>query len=269
MTTCLRSPTELPATATVPAPPFPAGRVLVVADPRGAGAEMAAALRASGFEVTVETDGVAACAALQLQPVEGLVVDLDLGLAPTPGAGGAAGPDAGAGDGPGGEASTGGRPGLDVVHRARQADASLPVLVGAREGDVARRLHALELGADDYLARPLALEELVARLWVRVRRRQAEAASLLKAGRLELDLRSHAVRAAGAPVSLTGREFALLKLLVEARGRTVPRPVLQERLSEWGELPASNAVDVHVHRIRRKVGRENIHTFRGGYAVAA
>jgi len=70
-------------------------------------------------------------------------------------------------------------------------------------------------------------------------------------------------------VALTGREFALLRLLVEAGGRTVPRPVLQERLGEWGGAPASNAVDVHVHRIRRKVGRENIHTFRGGYAVAA
>jgi DNA-binding response OmpR family regulator len=218
-----------------------AAHVLVVEDDLALAAAMSASLRDAGFQVVCCDDGIAACMVLQCDAVDAVVLDLDLR----------------------------GMPGLDLLQRARQGDGGLPVIALGDDPGVGHRVHAIELGADDYLLKPVAPEDLVVRVRSLVRRRRTEAEMLLRAGRLEIDLRSHSVRADGTPVVLTGREFALLKLLVEAGGRTVPRPVLQERLGEWGEVPESNAVDVHVHRLRRKVGRENIHTFRGGYAVAA
>lgn len=248
-----------PEPAEAPAPaPLPAPRVLLVDGGSPATAALAGSLREAGFSLTQAADALAGCAALERLRIDALVVDLDQALpldgCPAPHAGLTRDPATSP---------------IELMRRARQADTALPVLALAAAPALAARVQAIEWGADDYLVKPVPPDDLVVLLRARVHRRRAESADRLRAGHLELDLRHQHVSADGRPVALTAREFALLTMLVEAGGRTVARAALQERLGAWGGTPASNAVDVHVHRIRRKVGRENIHTFRGGYAVAA
>ena len=166
-------------------------------------------------------------------------------------------------------------PGLDgfeMIRRIRAAGVVTPVLCLTALGEVASRVRGLELGADDYLAKPFALAELLARIRALVRRRERPLANRVQVGDLCVDISAHQVKRAGKTVVLTPREFDLLAYLVRNEGSVVSRQMIIERV--WGEGfdSYSNAIDVHVNNLRNKVDRpfeaRLIHTVKGvGYVV--
>ncbi len=166
-----------------------------------------------------------------------------------------------------------GLPRLDgqrVIRKARAAGASVPVLVLTARDAVAQRVEALDGGADDFLAKPFDPAELLARLRALLRRRKgAPRMDLVFAG-IELDPASFQARLDGKVLDLPRREFALLRSLVEADGRVVSRDFLQQRMYGWDEDASTNALEVLVHHLRRKLGTERIGTVRGiGYRLLA
>jgi DNA-binding response OmpR family regulator len=156
--------------------------------------------------------------------------------------------------------------GFDVLREMRARGDRMPVVVLTARGGVPDRVEGLELGADDYLAKPFAFDELLARVRARLRARPE---TVLRTGDVEVDLISRTVRAGDRAVELTAREFALLETLVRHRGEALSR---EQLLSEvWGLDfdPRSNLVDVYVGYLRKKVGEELIQTVRGvGYRLA-
>ncbi len=213
--------------------------LLVEDDPmRGAGVRRALALQ--GHAVDWVQDGIAAEEALAGEPYD--VVLLDLGLPR--------------------------KRGLDVLRELRRRGRTVPVLVLTAQDAIPDRVAGLDAGADDYLAKPFDLDELAARVRALQRRSSGRADPVLEHGPLRLDPASHEVTLAGAPVALSPREFALLHALLEHPGRPMSRARLEERLYGWSEQVESNAVEVHVHALRRKLGAEWIKTLRGvGYMV--
>lgn len=158
--------------------------------------------------------------------------------------------------------------GLTVLRRARERGLRLPVLIltarDAREDKIA----GLDSGADDYLTKPFDLDELQARLRALVRRAAGEARPRISHGRLELDPATREVWHDGEQVSLSAREYALLEDLMRHRLQLRSRSQLEESLFAWGEEVGSNIVEVYVHHLRRKFGREVIETVRGmGYRL--
>ncbi len=158
--------------------------------------------------------------------------------------------------------------GLEVLRDLRRRRVRVPVLVLTALDAIPDRVAALDSGADDYLVKPFDLDELAARLRALQRRSGGRAEPVIDHGRLRLDPASREVSLDGAPVALTTREFSLLQALLEHPGRPMSRARLEERLYGWGEQVESNAVEVHVHALRRKLGPEWIKTLRGvGYMV--
>ncbi len=197
-------------------------------------------LRQLGHAVDWVRDGAEADLALAGEPYD--VVLLDLGL---PGKGG-----------------------LDVLRDLRRRGRGVPVVIITAQDAVSQRVAGLDAGADDYLVKPFDLDELAARVRAVQRRSSGRAEPLVEHGPLTLNPASHEVFLAGAPVALSAREFALLQALLEHPGRPISRARLEERLYGWEEQVASNAVEVHVHALRRKLGAEWIKTLRGvGYMV--
>lgn len=216
-------------------------RILLAEDDALLGDALQAGLRQAGFEVDWVRDGVAAEHALAGAPYAALVLDLGLPR----------------------------RSGEQLLARLRAAGGRLPVLILTARGGVEDRIRGLDSGADDYLMKPANLQELAARLRALVRRARGEATPKLRAGGIELDPATREVSLRGAPVVLQPREFALLHELLLNAGRALSRDQLEERLYAWGEEVGSNAVEVHVHHLRRKLGPEVIRTVRGvGYLVA-
>ncbi len=204
----------------------------------GAGVERG--LRRAGHAVDWVQDGEAAEQALATEPYD--VVLLDLGL-PRKG-------------------------GLEVLRSLRRRRGQVPVLVLTAQDAVADRVAGLDAGADDYLVKPFALDELAARVRAVARRSGGRAAPLLENGPLVLDPATREVRLDGVPVALSPREVSLLHALLEHPGRPMSRTRLEERLYGWNEQVESNAVEVHVHALRKKLGAEWIKTLRGvGYMV--
>ncbi len=215
-------------------------RLLLVEDDRMLGASVQRGLRQQGHAVDWVQDGDAAELALAGEPYE--VVLLDLGL-PRKG-------------------------GLEVLANARGRRNRAPVLILTARDAVADRVAGLDAGADDYLVKPFDLDELAARVRALKRRSSGRAEPKIEHGRLTLDPAGHEVFLDGAPVALSAREFTLLQALLEHPGRPLSRAQLEERLYGWGEEVESNAVEVHVHALRRKLGSEWIKTLRGvGYMV--
>jgi two-component system response regulator QseB len=141
------------------------------------------------------------------------------------------------------------------------------VVITAQDA-ISQRVAGLDAGADDYLVKPFDLDELAARVRAVQRRSGGRADPVIEHGRLTLNPATHEVFLAGAPVALSAREFALLHALLEHAGRPISRARLEERLYGWEEQVASNAVEVHVHALRRKLGADSIKTLRGvGYVV--
>ena len=215
-------------------------RILVVEDDPLLGDGLKAGLAQAGFATDWVRDGVAADLALKVDSHAAVVLDLGLPRLE----------------------------GLEVLRRMRAAGDRTPVLVLTARDAVEDRIKGLDSGADDYVLKPFDLHELAARLRALIRRSAGEAAALLRVGELELDPAARRVQLKGRSVELPGREFALLHALMLAAGRVLTREQLAERLYAWGEEVESNAIDVHVHHLRRRLGPALIRTVRGvGYLL--
>ena len=159
--------------------------------------------------------------------------------------------------------------GLDLLAKWRKAGEMLPVLLLTARNTSRDRIGGLDSGADDYLGKPFDLDELAARVRAIARRGSGHASPVLRSGEVELDPAARVVCKAGADVNLSRRELAVLEALMEQPGRILSRAQLEERLYGWQEDIESNAVEVHVHKLRQKLGRELIETVRGeGYRVS-
>lgn len=223
-------------------------RILVVEDDVGIADGLQANLQQRGYAVDRCGTLAHAWAALQGETFDAVL--LDLGLP----------------DGDGGVL-------LQRLRQARAAPGVLPapdtpvLIMTARDG-VQHRIAGLNLGADDYLVKPFDVDELEARLRALLRRAAGRASPVIRHGTLEVNPATHGVTRAGLPVELSPREFAVLLVLLESRGRVQSRQQLEARLYNWQDAIESNAVEVHVHHLRRKLGSTLIHTMRGvGYFI--
>lgn len=158
--------------------------------------------------------------------------------------------------------------GLELLKELRQRGNMLPVLIITARDSVADCVSGLNSGADDYLVKPFDLNELIARVRALLRRNAGRAQSLLVCGSLSLDPITHEVTHQGKNITLSAREFALLHTLMEKPGAVLSRTQLEERLYGWNEEVESNAVEVHIHHLRKKLGTDVIGNVRGvGYMI--
>ena len=159
--------------------------------------------------------------------------------------------------------------GIEVLRGLRAKKHSLPVLILTARDTVDDRIKGLDAGADDYLVKPFDLGELNARLRALLRRAGGQPAPVLSAAGLSLDPATRRVLAEGREVELSAKEYALLHALMQHPGRALSRAQLEQHLYAWGEEIGSNAVEVYIHHLRRKLGADAIRTLRGiGYVVA-
>ncbi len=213
-------------------------RLLLVEDDPVLGDGLKTGLSQAGFTVDWAQDGAAADAALDCEQFA--LAILDLGLPRLEG--------------------------LEVLRRLRRRGQTLPVLILTARDSTGEKVAGLDAGADDYLIKPIDLDELAARIRALLRRAGGRAAPVLEVGPLRLDPASHQVELEGLPVNLSTREFSILQLLVENAGRVISRSQLEAALYGWGDSLESNAVEVHIHHLRKKLGSDSIRTLRGvGY----
>lgn len=159
--------------------------------------------------------------------------------------------------------------GLTLLKRLRDDNNNIPVLIVTARDAVSDRVAGLNLGADDYLVKPFDLNELIARVYALIRRHAGRARREMRLGGLLLDPLTREVALAGQPIALSQREFALLECLMESPGAVLSKEELEERIYGWEEEVSSNAVEVHLHKLRRKLGAEWIRNVRGvGYKMA-
>lgn len=159
--------------------------------------------------------------------------------------------------------------GLTLLTELRAAGSDVPVLVATARDAVPERIAGLEAGADDYVLKPYDLDELITRVRVLLRRRAGSGSALLRSGPLVLDTIRRTVSCDGEVVELSAREFAVLEALMHQPGAVVSRERLEDAVYGWGAEVSSNAIEVHLHNLRRKLGAELIKNVRGvGYRVA-
>ncbi|MFY7856734.1 MAG: response regulator [Rubrivivax sp.] len=218
-------------------------RLLIVEDDPDLGDAVARGLRQAGHAVDWFTDGAQADAALQTAGFDAIV--LDLGLP--------------------------GRDGMHWLARWRQQGRDVPVLILTARDAVAQRIAGLDAGADDYLVKPIAIDELAARLRALSRRAAGRPQSVWTHGPLTFDPASRQATWQGVALDLTGREAALLEVLLQNPQRVLTRQQIVDKLYDWQAAePESNALEVHVHHLRRKTHARLIRTVRGlGYALGA
>ena len=162
------------------------------------------------------------------------------------------------------------RDGLSVLRALRAKGSEVPVLIVTARDAVTDRVAGLDAGADDYLVKPFDLDELAARVRAVMRRRAGRAQSVMRVGDLEIEAAAKRVKYRGKDVALSAREYALLEALADRPGRVMSRAQLEERLYGWDEEIASNAVEVHIHALRRKLDPALIRNVRGlGYSLEA
>lgn len=158
--------------------------------------------------------------------------------------------------------------GVDVISALRRRGDRTPALLLTARDALGDRVQGLDCGADDYVVKPVHLEELAARVRAMLRRAEGDPAPLQQVGALALDPAARSASLDGVALELSPREYALLEALAARPGRALSRAQLEDALYGWGEEVASNAVEVHVHHLRRKLGAEWIRTLRGvGYAL--
>jgi two-component system OmpR family response regulator/two-component system response regulator QseB len=215
-------------------------RILVVEDDALLGDALQAGLRGLGFAVDWLRDGAAAEAALRGEAFSAVVLDLGLPRLA----------------------------GLELLRTIRARGDRTPVIVVTARDALDDRVQGLDGGADDYVVKPVAIAELAARLRALVRRSQGAATGQIDVGELHIDPAARTVALAGRPVELQPREFALLLELALQAGRVLTRSQMEARLYEWDRALDSNAIEVHVHHLRRKLAPELIRTIRGvGYMM--
>ena len=157
--------------------------------------------------------------------------------------------------------------GFELLRRLRETKKT-PVLMLTARTKVRDRIHGLDTGADDYLAKPVDLDELAARLRALIRRTTGNSTSVVKVGDVEIDMAARTVALRGEPIVLTAREFALLEFLAKNCGRIITRTQLYEHMLDENDESFSNVVDVHVSNLRKKLGHDFIATHRGqGYSI--
>jgi two-component system OmpR family response regulator len=160
--------------------------------------------------------------------------------------------------------------GLDLLRELRRQGADAPVIILTAQDQIAARIEGLNSGADDYLVKPFDLSELSARIAAVARRYSGNANPLLRRGELEIDLARRIVSVAGKPVDLTAREWAVLERLVRHPNALIAKTDIEDSLYEFGAEIESNAVEVYVSRLRKKLGHDTIRTVRGaGYVIGA
>jgi two-component system OmpR family response regulator/two-component system response regulator QseB len=215
-------------------------RVLIVEDDPLLGDALVAGLKQRGFEPDWVQDGREAQTVMRVEPFAAII--LDLGLP--------------------------GLTGLELLRTERARGNKVPVLILTARDAVQDRIKGLDSGADDYVVKPMDLDELAARLRALVRRSKGEPAPLLRVGDVALDPAARTVTRDAEAVDLQPREFTLLQELMLNAGRVLSREQLEERMYRWGEEVESNAVEVHVHHLRRKLGADIVKTIRGvGYVM--
>ena len=215
-------------------------RILLVEDDPQLGDGLSVGLRQAGFAVDWVRDGQSADHALASESFDLLVLDLGLPRLS----------------------------GMDVLQQARRRGQKLPILILTARDATGDKIAGLDAGADDYLVKPIDIDELAARIRALSRRSAGRAAPLLIHGELQLDPAAHTVRVAGQEMDLSAREFSLLQLLLENTGRVLTRSQLEQSLYGWRDEPDSNALEVHIHHLRKKLGTDLIRTLRGvGYTI--
>jgi DNA-binding response OmpR family regulator len=215
-------------------------RVLIVEDEPLLGDALQVGLREKGFAAEWLRDGQAADEALRTEGFA--VVILDIGLPRLDG--------------------------LKLLRRLRARNERTPVLLLTARDAIDDRVRGLDAGADDYVVKPVALAELAARIRALVRRSGGGASPILTVGPLSLDPAAHRVTFQNSEIELSSREFALLHELMANAGRVLTREQLEVRLYEWDQALESNAIEVHIHHLRKKLGANVIHTVRGvGYLM--
>jgi two-component system response regulator QseB len=215
-------------------------RLLLVEDDAMIGEAIRAGLKREGFTVDWVHDGESASRVLRTEPFDLLLLDLGL---PRKG-------------------------GLEVLTAARAQGQELPVLIITARDAISDRVQGLDAGADDYLVKPFDLDELAARIRALLRRKSGRTAPAVEHRGVVLNPATHTVTREGREIALSPKEFALLRLLMERPGTILSRARIEERLYGWGEEVESNAVEVHIHGLRRKLGADFILNVRGvGYRV--
>jgi two-component system OmpR family response regulator len=217
-------------------------RILIAEDDCILADGLSRSLRRGGYAVDAVGDGASADSALSAQVFDLLI--LDLGLPQLSG--------------------------LEVLRRLRARNSHLPVLILTAADSIEQRVKGLDLGADDYMAKPFALSELEARVRALTRRGAGGGATLIKHGRLLFDQTGRVATVDGLPLDLSAREVGLLEILLMRSGRMVSKTQLVDHLCEWGEEVSTNAIEVYVHRLRKKLepSEVKIMTVRGlGYSL--
>ena len=217
-------------------------RILVIEDDALLGDAIQAGLKQSGYAVDWMKDGVSADQALGTEPYAAVVLDLGLPR----------------------------MSGLEVLRRLRSRNVPTPVLILTAMDTVNDRIKGLDAGADDYLVKPFDMGELTARLRALVRRAAGTTAPVLQVAGVELEPAAHRVVWRNHSIELAAKEFAVLHALMLNAGRVLSRAQIEEQLYAWGEEVESNAVEVYIHHLRRKLFPELIETIRGvGYLIPA
>lgn len=215
-------------------------RILLVEDDLLLGDGVEAGLRQTGFTVDWTQDGISARHALSTTPYDGVILDINLPRLS----------------------------GLDLLRELRRANNAIPVLLLTARDTVEDRIKGLDAGADDYLVKPFALGELVARLRAVVRRASGRASPVLEYQGLAMNPSAHTATFNGESLEFTAKEFQLLVLLMDHRNQVLSRQQIEENLYGWNQEVASNAVEVHIHHVRKKLGSQCIRTLRGvGYQL--
>ena len=217
-------------------------RLLLIEDDRMIGRAICLGLSAAGFTVDWIHDGPGGRSALSNGVYDAVVLDLGL---------------------PGVD-------GLSLLHELRGRRETVPVLIVSARDAVPDRIAGLNAGADDYLLKPFDLDELIARVRALLRRHAKSASIEMSAGALRIDPVTRMATLDGRALTLTAKEFALLEALLRRPGAVLSRERLEESIYGWGEEVGSNAVEVHLHNLRRKLGAQVIKNIRGvGYRISA
>lgn len=215
-------------------------RVLLIEDDMLIGNGLKIGLTKSGFAVDWFTDGKTGLDALTSAPYDAAMLDLTLPK----------------------------MDGLDVLQQWRAANQDIPVLILTARDTLDERIKGLQKGADDYLCKPFALAEVVARLQALIRRSHGHASAVINHLNVSLDPNQRIVKVNNEPISLTTREYKLLELFMLNKERVLSRVSIEEKLSTWDEEISSSALDVHIYNLRQKLGKQFIRTVHGvGYAL--